>query len=55
MMEAAGTSETLVNFYLTTWRNIPEDSHPHFNIILPSLFQVVAPAKFRQYFSFHTP
>jgi hypothetical protein len=28
MMEAAGTSETSVNFYYQTiWRNIPEDSH----------------------------
>jgi hypothetical protein len=27
MMEAASTSETLVNFYQTTWCNIPEDSH----------------------------
>jgi hypothetical protein len=27
MMEAASTSETLVNFYQTMWRNIPEDSH----------------------------
>jgi hypothetical protein len=27
MMEAARTSETLVNFYQTTRRNIPEDSH----------------------------
>jgi hypothetical protein len=27
MMEAVSTSETLVNFYQTTWRNIPEDSH----------------------------
>jgi hypothetical protein len=27
MMEAASTSETLVNFYQTTRRNIPEDSH----------------------------
>jgi hypothetical protein len=24
MMEAAGTSETSVNFYQTTWRNNPE-------------------------------
>jgi hypothetical protein len=24
-MEAVGTSETSVNFYQTTWRNIPED------------------------------
>jgi hypothetical protein len=28
MMEAAGTSETSVNFYQTTQRNIAEDSHP---------------------------
>jgi hypothetical protein len=27
MMEAASTSETLANFYQTTWRNNPEDSH----------------------------
>jgi hypothetical protein len=27
MMEAAGTSETLVNFYRTTRRYNPEDSH----------------------------
>jgi hypothetical protein len=27
MMEAARTSETLVNFYQTTRRNNPEDSH----------------------------
>jgi hypothetical protein len=27
MMEAANTSETSVNFYQTTRRNIPEDSH----------------------------
>jgi hypothetical protein len=26
-MEAASTSETSVNFYQTTWRNNPEDSH----------------------------
>jgi hypothetical protein len=29
MMEAANTSETSVNFYQTTGRNIPEDSHLH--------------------------
>jgi hypothetical protein len=29
MMEAASTSDTSVNFYHTTERNIPEDSHPH--------------------------
>jgi hypothetical protein len=27
MMEAASTSETSVNFYQTTQRNNPEDSH----------------------------
>jgi hypothetical protein len=27
MMVAANTSETSVNFYQTTWCNIPEDSH----------------------------
>jgi hypothetical protein len=27
MMQAVSTSETSVNFYQTTWRNIPEDSH----------------------------
>jgi hypothetical protein len=29
MIEAANTSETSVNFYQTTRRNIPEDSHCH--------------------------
>jgi hypothetical protein len=29
MMEAASTSETSVNFYQTTRRNNPEDSHLH--------------------------
>jgi hypothetical protein len=29
MMEAASSSETSVNFYQTTWRNIPEDSQLH--------------------------
>jgi hypothetical protein len=27
MMEAASTSETWINFYQTTRRNTPEDSH----------------------------
>jgi hypothetical protein len=31
MMEAARTSETLVNFYQTTRHYNPEDSHPHVN------------------------
>jgi hypothetical protein len=29
MMEAASTSETSVNFYQTTLRNNPDDSHLH--------------------------
>jgi hypothetical protein len=29
MMEAANTSETSVNFYQATRRNIPEESHFH--------------------------
>jgi hypothetical protein len=29
MMEAAGTSETSVNFYQTTRRNNPKDSYLH--------------------------
>jgi hypothetical protein len=29
MMKEASTSETSVNFYQTTRRNNPEDSHPH--------------------------
>jgi hypothetical protein len=29
MMEEARTSETLVNFYQTTWCYNPEDSHLH--------------------------
>jgi hypothetical protein len=29
MMEAVSTSETSVNFYQTTRRNIPENSHLH--------------------------
>jgi hypothetical protein len=29
MMETASTSETSVNFYQTTMRNNPEDSHLH--------------------------
>jgi hypothetical protein len=27
MMEAASTSETLVNFYQIKWRNIPEENY----------------------------
>jgi hypothetical protein len=31
MMEAASTSEMSVNFFQTTRRNLPEDSHHHLN------------------------
>jgi hypothetical protein len=31
--EAASTSETLVNFYQTTRRNSPEDSHLYFRTV----------------------
>jgi hypothetical protein len=34
MMEAAGTSEMLVNVYQTTRRNIPEGSHPNVLVTL---------------------
>jgi hypothetical protein len=36
MMEAARSSETLVNFYQTTWRYNPEDSHLQLHICLTS-------------------
>jgi hypothetical protein len=29
MMEAASASKTSINFYQTTWRNNPQDSHIH--------------------------
>jgi hypothetical protein len=32
--ETASTSEMSVNFYWTTRHNIPEDSHPHFEVYL---------------------
>jgi hypothetical protein len=32
MMEAAGISETLANFYQTTWRYNPEDSHLRYHM-----------------------
>jgi hypothetical protein len=34
MMQAVSTSETSVNFYQTTRRNIPEDSHLHHHLLL---------------------
>jgi hypothetical protein len=45
MMEAARTSETLVNFYQTTRRYNPEDSHLHEKIAV--IFSV---SKIRQRF-----
>jgi hypothetical protein len=36
MMKAAKTSETLVNFYQTTWRYNPEDSHLHIFVLIYS-------------------
>jgi hypothetical protein len=39
MMEAASTSETSVNFYQTTWRNNPEDSH----LLIPIYFDRLEP------------
>jgi hypothetical protein len=41
MMEAVRTSETSVNFYQSTRRNIPEDSHldllaSHYDFVLQS-------------------
>jgi hypothetical protein len=36
MMEAVSASETSVNFYETTRRNLPEDSHLHSFIYLTS-------------------
>jgi hypothetical protein len=39
MMEAARTSETLVNFYQTTRRYNPEDSHLLIKVCFNKLFQ----------------
>jgi hypothetical protein len=45
-MEAASTTETLVNFYRTTRRYNPEDGHFHlsFYILLQSLFMISFPS-----------
>jgi hypothetical protein len=47
VMEAASTSETSVNSYQTTRRNIPDDSHLHTrrreNLKLTNLKQVSLP------------
>jgi hypothetical protein len=37
VMEAVSSSETLINIYQTTWKNITEDSHP---LMTPTLFQM---------------
>jgi hypothetical protein len=42
MMDAASTSETSVNFYLTTWHNIPEDSHLQTMYMFVSCYQTTA-------------
>jgi hypothetical protein len=48
MLEAARTSETLVNFYQTTWCYNPEDSHLRTHsrenlksYVLPTVYDVV--------------
>jgi hypothetical protein len=43
MMEAASTSETMVNFYQTTWCYNPEDNH--LNMFLHSKKQCLFPLK----------
>jgi hypothetical protein len=37
-MEAVSTSEVSVNFYETTWYNIPEDSHLDLSKIIAHFF-----------------
>jgi hypothetical protein len=39
MLEAANTSETLVNFYQTAWHNNPEDSHLQYSSVHQSHLQ----------------
>jgi hypothetical protein len=46
MMEAAGSSETSVNFYLTTRRKNPEDSHLYVKI--DYFFQMLKDCTHRQ-------
>jgi hypothetical protein len=48
MMEAASTSEMSVNFYQTTRRCNPEDSHPQF--ITPSSVRVVSSFAMRNFY-----
>jgi hypothetical protein len=44
MMEAARTSETLVNFYQTTRRYNPEDSHLRFTNVFEHFWATVISA-----------
>jgi hypothetical protein len=42
IMEAASTSEMLVNFYHTTLHSNPEDSHPHSGVVrTPKFFRYI--------------
>jgi hypothetical protein len=55
MMEAASTFETSANFYQTTRRNIPEDSHLHTRRrenLKPHLQSVFLPEGERSSFSY---
>jgi hypothetical protein len=45
MMEAARTSEMLVNFYQITWHYSPEDSHLHTFFVVSSEFHGVGLVK----------
>jgi hypothetical protein len=51
MMEAARSSETLVNFYQTTWCYNPEDSHlcTHCHENLKSYYQYSLTLKFHSF------
>jgi hypothetical protein len=48
MEEAASTSETSVNFYQTTWRNNPEDSH--LNLAIPVILWIFLVVVLSYYF-----
>jgi hypothetical protein len=40
MMKAVSISETSVNIYQATWRNIPEDSHLHIRRTVLAVFKL---------------
>jgi hypothetical protein len=42
MMEAANTSEMLVNFYQTTWHYNPEDSHLQDHLVFAIKLELLA-------------